>query len=403
MNPHDPPLGSNGFSPYSGQIDQLDTLLTARRAGRPVSALMTRGDLAPLLTAAETLTPLADAHPSAEFADRLEARLMARVEAREPTRPMTAYPPTRHTRPNRRAQPRRRFTQITWAAVAACLMLGMTVGALTASAHPGAPLYSLRKVVEGISADLNGGPAATARDNLQRASAALAAFNAAASQGNDAGALTALDQLTQADHTAADAIAQVGDSAQRSALQSQLDSLHAQETAGLRAGLPNLDWPARIQVTSALRGLRATTLAVTSARVKGAQEGGSGDSEKSAASSGLVTVIVNGAGFTPGAVLLLDGRPAGVVDAVAPGTLTAHLAPGALDGEVKSIGVGEPDGSAASTTHIESDEHSSGATRTPEPGDHATPGNGSDDGGGEGTPNPQGTADVTPMPTSNDR
>jgi hypothetical protein len=410
MNPEDHPPGSNGFDPRGDQLERLDALLTARQAGRPAGALATRGDLAPLLAAAEMLAPMADAHPSAEFADRLETRLMARVEAREPTHAMTAYPPARHERSERqerhtrRAPPRRRFIQITWAAVAACLMLGMAVGALTASAHPGAPFYSLRKIVEG----LNGDQAATARDNLQRARAALAAFNAAASQGNDAGALTALDQLTQADRQAADAIAQVSDSNQQAALQSQLDSLRAEETAGLRAGLANLDWPTRIAVTSALRGLHETALTVTAARIKGATQGDSGDGSKRAPPSGSVTVTVSGGGFIPGAILLLDGRPAGVVDSVTPQTVTAHLPAAALNADVKSIGVGEPDGSAASTTHIESDEHNSDATGTPEPGDHSTPGanttpgDGSHD-GGDGTPTPQGTADVTPTPASLDR
>ena len=415
MNPQDHPPGSNGFDPHGDQLERLDALLTARQAGRRAGAQTTRDELAPLLAAAETLALLADARPSTEFADRLEARLMARVEAREPTQAMTVAPSVQRERlarrglpPGRAASRWARGSQVTWSAIAACLVLLMTVGALTASAHPGAPFYPLRKVVEGLSTDFNGGPATTARDSLQRASAALAAFNDAASQGDNAGALTALGQLTQADRQTADAIAQVSDGAQQAALQSQLDSLHAQETAGLRAGLAHLDWPARIEVTSALRGLHATTLAVTTARIKGTREGDSGDGEKRAPSGGSVTVIVNGAGFTPGAILLLDGRPAGVVDAVTPQIITAHLPAGALNGDVKSIGVGEPDGSAASTTHIESDDHGPDATGTPEPGDHstpgadATPGDGSHD-GGDGTPTPQGTANVTPSPTTNDR
>ncbi len=397
MRPEDHPLDSSGFASRGEQIDQLDALLTARRAGATAPhARMAPAGLAPLLAAADTLAPFADAQPSAGFAARLEARLMARVEAGEGARPVAAIAPARA-----RARSAR-LARLTWAAVAACVLLGMMVGALTASAHPGAPLYSLRKAVEGIGADLTGGPAATARDNLQRASAALAAFNAAASQGDNTAALTALGQLTQADHQAADAIAQVGDSGQRAALQSQLDSLRSQEVSDLRAGLSNLDWPARIQVTNALRALNATRLVVTSARIIGASGGGAnstGHDGNGVRPGGQVTVIVTGAGFSTGAVLLINGQQTGVVDSVTQDTLVAHLDAKALDAAVTSVGVGEPDGSAAITTHIESDGHASGEGATP--GDHATPGaEATPSEGGDSTPTPQKASDATPSPTN---
>ncbi len=406
MRPEDRPLSSSGFNLNGDLPDQLDALLTARRAGRPASARTATAELAPLLEAAETLTPLASAQPSAEFAAQLETQLMARVESRGIPQTMTALPPAL---PTRRAPspPRRRLSQLTWAAVAACVLLGMTVGALTASAHPGAPFYSLRKAVEGLSSDLTGASAAAARENLQRATVALASFNAAASRGDNAAALTALGQLTSADHQAAEAITQVGDSGQRATFQSQLDTLHAQEKLDLHVALPNLNWSARAKVTDALRTLHATTLVVTSARIAGGTGGGTSKGGNGGKPSGPVTVNVTGAGFTPGAVLLINGQQMGVVDAVTPGTLVAHVDAGALSIEVESVGVGEPDGSAASTTHLESDGRDTGSetSSTPEPGDtatpggDATPGNGSSD-GGDSTPNPQETPGVTPSPTS---
>ncbi len=420
MRPEDRPLGSSGFNPRGDHLDQLDALLTARYAGASAArAGMAPADLAPLLAAADTLNPLADALPTVEFAAQLEARLLARAEAQAPTIPMTVFPPANPARPanpvRRRAAPRRRhLSQFTWAAVAACVLLGMTVGALTASAHPGAPFYPLRKAVEGISSNLTGSSAATARDDLQRASAALVAFNAAASRGDNAAALTALGQVAQADQQATDAIAQVGDSGQRATLLNQLESLHAQETTDLRSALPNLGWPARVQVTSALRALKAPTLSVTSARIisaHGSDSGGDKSGGKSGGkSSGQVTVIVNGAGFTPGAVLLINDQPAGVVDAVTARTVAAHLASGTTGEDVSSIGVGEPDGSAASTTHVESDDHNFTATTTPESGDNSTPdaestptqASGDGGGGGDGSPTPQQTPGAIPSPSGRD-
>ncbi len=407
MSSGDHPMGANGSDPRGDLLDQLDAALSARRRSRSVAgARMAPTELAPLLSAADALAPLAEARPSIEFSARLEAQLMARVEARKTTQVAPAPLPARSPRRSYGA-PRRRLTQLTWAAVAACVLLGMTVGALTASAHPGAPFYSLRKVLVGISDQLTGASATTARDELQRANAALAVFNSAASRGDDAAALTALAQLTQADRQASDAIAQIADDGQRATLQSQLDTLHTQEIPDLRAALPHLDWPARIQVTSALHGLKAAALVVTSARIEGVSGGDSaghdGSSGSGAKTSNLVKVSVNGAGFTPGAVLLINGKQVGVVDAVTPQTLVAHLDAGALPEDVTSVGVGEPDGSAASTARVESGDHGPGDGATPEPGDHQTPGPGATSGsgeGGDGTPNPQETPSVSPSPSS---
>jgi hypothetical protein len=413
MRPEDRPLEPYSFNPHDDQLERLDALLTARRMGRPAAARIAPDDLASLLTAADALTPLADAQPSAEFAARLEAQLMARAGTQGATQSITALPPTPRAARHASPPPRRRLTQLAWAAVAACVLLGMTVGALTASAHPGAPFYTLRKAVEGFSSDLTGASVATARDDLQRVSAALVAFNTAVSRGDNAAAQAALDQLTQANHQAADAIAQVGDSSQRAALQSQLDSLHTQEITDLRAALPNLGWPARIQITNALRTLKAAKLTVTSARIAGAHEGdtggdgNNGNNGNNSKSGGLVTVIVKGSGFTSGAVLLINGQQAGAVDAITPDTLVAHLPAGTAVEAVSSVGVGEPDGSAASTTHIEADGHSNqpDATATSEPGDHATPNPGSTTepgDGGDKTPTPGEPGGATPTPSGSD-
>ena len=94
MRPEDRPLGSSGFNPRGDHLDQLDALLTARYAGASAArAGMAPADLAPLLAAADTLNPLADALPTVEFAAQLEARLLARAEAQAPTIPMTVSRP----------------------------------------------------------------------------------------------------------------------------------------------------------------------------------------------------------------------------------------------------------------------------------------------------------------------
>lgn len=385
------------------QADHLDALLTARSRGSATpDARQSTGELAPLLSAADALAPLAVALPRPDFASRLEAQLQARADSQAPTREMPAMQPVaRRGAPlAHRAPPsRRRFVPVTWTAVAASVMLAMTVGALTANASPGAPFYTLRKVVEGIGTDLSGGQAAVARDNLQRASTALVAFDAAISRNDEGAALVALAQLTQADQQAASAITQVADSTQRAALQNQLDSLRQREVSSLRGALPALGWPARVKVTEALHGIGVATLSVTSARVIDGRKDHTESSGSAGATSGPVKIIVMGAGFAPGAVLLVDGQPAGVVDSVTPAVVQAHIDATALDGDISSIGVGEPDGSAASTSHIDAPGRDSASSATPGTEERSTP---SPDGAtspsenGAGTPSQSGFILVTP-------
>lgn len=385
------------------QADHLDALLTAGSRGRTAPAThQSTGELAPLLSAADALAPLAGALPRPDFASRLEAQLLARADSQAPTREMPA-PPLVARRGAPPARPllssRRRFVPVTWAAVAACVMLAMTVGALTANASPGAPFYTLRKVVEGIGTDLSGGQAAIARDSLQRGSTALVAFDTAIKSNDEGAAMVALAQLTQADQQAASAIAQVTDGAQRAALQRQLDSLRQQDEGSLRGALSSLGWPSRVKVTAALHGIGVATLSVTSARVIDGRKDHTESSGSASAASGPIKIIIMGAGFAPGAVLLVDGRPAGVVDSVTPAVVQAHIDATALDGDIHDLGVGEPDGTAASTSHIDSPgrEGSSSATpgteenSTPSPDVTASPGD-----NGAGTPSQSGFMGVTP-------
>jgi hypothetical protein len=391
MNSDELPPNKRGFDRRGYQIEQLDALLTERALGRPSAHTEIEATgLEPLLSAADVLVPLAEAKPSDAFAVRLEARLLARSALRAVTQPaitplnVRALPPGQ----SRGAVSRRHMARVSWVTVAALMLVSVTVGALTASAHAGSPLYGLRKAVDGISASLTDSAGASARASLQRASADLRDFITATSQDDIATALTALDRLSKDDHQAATAISQVANSGERSTLQSQLDSLRAQETSTLRGALPTLDWSARVRVTNALRAINATALIVTSAHIR------SNPSGSGTRSPATVVITVKGNGFVAGAVLLINGQPAGVVDSVSPHMLVANLPAGATGAGITSVGVGEPDGVAASTTRIESnDDNENDPSGTSGSGGSSTPGShypGSD------TPTPDSRNGSTP-------
>jgi hypothetical protein len=95
-------------------------------------------------------------------------------------------------------------------------------------------------------------------------------------------------------------------------------------------------------------------------------------------------VTLVGAGFEPGAVLLVNGQPAGIVTGTSGGLLTAELEREHSALVPATLGVGNPDGAAAVTANI----------RVVSGGSAATPGAGEN----EGTPQPGGGTRLTPTP-----
>lgn len=332
-------------------VERLDAVLDAfnnRSSVRSQSQSIARqvsSDLTQHSAAARALGALAGAEPSTAFSARLENELRQRLRAGA-ARTSAAAP----AQPLRRAPALfpRPIPRFAWWAIAASLLLALlTAGALTANAAPGGPLSTLIRTIESAGRQITSGQAGAAQDALQQARQTLARFDNAAGRGDDATALDALQQLASDNRQVARTIAQVGDSGQRASLQSQFTTLQTQEVAGLRTGLGSLGWPARVQVTNALRGLGVATLTVTDARIVGGARGSK--------SNGQVTFVLSGWGFAPGAALLINGQPMGTVDAIARGTLVGHLTAdqAATIQTIQSVGAGNPDGSAATTTNLD--------------------------------------------------
>jgi hypothetical protein len=216
----------------------------------------------------------------------------------------------------------------------------VTTFALAASARPGSALYGVRRWQEDVRTNLVNSDAERAQLHLQYATDALDALDAAVVQ-HDANAYSeALGRFTDELHQANDALAQVPAGSDHESLSARLDALRTRGRSDLRAALPALSWSARITTTSALGGLGETVLTVT--RVSGVRSGVYG--------ARLWTLTITGLGFQSGAVLLVNGRPAGHVVTITPTRVVAQLASGEQeDGLTRSIGVGNPDGTAAAS------------------------------------------------------
>lgn len=409
--------------------DRLDALLSSRGLNGHLSAdspatnslngHSAGNDLQPLLDAAKRLTALASATPSADFSDNLEAQIFAQAGLLEeqlgaeptlanaptlppeqdmaalvrhdaPTIPGIAWgvrpddateidlaPPARHD-----AWPRQRsrWTRLLGPALAATLILALGAATFTAAlaADPGSPFYGLHRWEQGVQVNMAGSAAERARLHLASAQDALTALDAAVAQ-HETGATynealaTFRDEMSAAKMN----LDAVPAGADHDALTTQLTTLQTQGRADLRAALVSLPWPERVTTTSALAALGDDVLHVTQTQMVYAGHG-----------QHLWTITVTGTGFQQGAELLVNGQPAGaVIVSVASTTLVAHMSGDDSAPLPSSVGVANPDHTAAVTSSISSHEQEDVGTPTPGGDDHGddNQGNGGgDDHGGSG-------------------
>lgn len=382
--------------------DRLDALLAAlRRSERVPSAHAadTRRDpsslagapaedesLLPLIEAARRLEPLRMARPDPTFAQGLQAQVLMRAAQRRLEVAATpASSGLRSAFPFRRANVSAgalRALRPALAAAAVVLALGLGLLSVAAAAPPGSPLFGLRRLEENVQLVVSAQHTDRANLYLAHAHQWLADARAAARQRDDSTYLAALRALRDDDAAAASEISRLPLSGDRTTLEAKLATLRADERATLREALPSISWSARVITTRALGDLGVSVPRVTSATVVAEGDGW--------------RVTLAGTGFESGAVLLLNGQPAGAVIAVSDSRLVATLPSESLPSGPGTLGVGNPDGTAAaidnahglfSPTPVQQDE-------TPEPGGNDR---------GQPTATPGGDhSQVTPQPTSDD-
>ncbi len=391
-----------------------------------------------LLGAADRFAVWGGAEPSPSFADRLEAQLLARFAmqvrdnglhglaltparasagqsdeltgepaseamgaADEPVRvaPIALRPRYRGASTQRRSG--KRFPGLPtlpglngsrppWQAVAALLIVGMGIGTLAvavAHAAPGQPLYAILRIEQEIRSKLATSPAERVRLHLRYAQDALAAFDTAVgSRSGEQAYRDALATFADEERAASAELAGVPSGAERDALVAQLGMLRDRWRHDLRAALPSsaLSWSVRADATQILGQLGDTVPAVAHASIAGSSHDG----------AYTWTITIQGSGFAPGAVLLVDGQSTGTIVSHSATMIVAQVAGSALRDGSYSVGVGNPDGTTALVANVATnrsgDDHG---------GDSGHGGHGGDDGGG-GQSSP--TSQATPTPGGDD-
>jgi hypothetical protein len=410
--------------------DRLDTLLSLRVAERREQSerlvdydIREAGDLESLLAAADRVTDLADEEPSEDFAARLEAIFLshaAHLRERDGIAPLPilAPPPLMgndeptlpsmlsggewaaalghgtwtETAPGNRgyrgANRQTVWRRLLWPALAATLLLaiGMTTFTAAALAGPGSPLYGLHKWEQNLQVNITGSAADRTQLHISNARDALFALNSAVANHQTGTAYDdALAAFRDEARAAATNLNDVPAGGERDTLAAQLDQLHTKGIADLHTALPLLSWPQRVETTGVLSEIGDQVLTVTQANMVYSEHG-----------QHLWTITVSGSGFLPGAVLLMNGQPVNATTTVTPTKLIAQMPGDDSAPRPGSIGVGNPDNTAAATTsitsHIENhDDATPGAQQTPGSDDHGGDQHGSS--GGSATPTGTGGVD----------
>jgi len=410
--------------------DRLDTLLSLRVAERRGQSerlvdydIREAGDLESLLAAADRVTDLGDEEPSEDFAARLEAIFLshaAHLRERDGIAPLPilAPPPLMgndeptlpsmlpggewaaalghgtgtETAPGNRgyrgANRQTVWRRLLWPALAATLLLaiGMTTFTAAALAGPGSPLYGLHKWEQNLQANITGSVADRTQLHISNARDALFALNSAVANHQTGTAYDdALAAFRDEVRAAATNLNDVPAGGERDTLAAQLDQLHTKGIADLHTALPLLSWPQRVETTGVLSEIGDQVLTVTQANMVYSEHG-----------QHLWTITVSGSGFLPGAVLLMNGQPVNATTTVTPTKLIAQMPGDDSAPRPGSIGVGNPDNTAAATTSITSheendDDATPGAQQTPGSDDHGGDQHGSS--GGSATPTGTGGVD----------
>jgi len=392
--------------------DELDARLTTRLSGQPGWSRVGSSEdqeALPELLAADALAPWRAASPSTSFADALEARLLAHAAARDVSAATPLAPePAAEAAPARRlaqrdATPavlvrraRRGAVPRWWLTVAAALLLafaGTGVCAVAASAPPGSPLYGLRTAEQSVRVNISANPSDRAQLHLSYAQDDLAALTAA--PGGDASYSAAL-MAFQNDLGAAESdLGALPAGGQRDALAAQLTTIETQARGALTQALPKLSWPDRLSTTAALGDLGTPIPHVTQATITRAV----------GQTAHATTLSIEGTGFQQGATAVVNGTQVGTVISVSETEIVVQLDATYPATSAKSVGISNPDGTAAATDAVtvivdSGNGNGSGAHGNATPAATATAtapkgnGNGSvngNGGNGKGSPTPSPT------------
>ncbi|HEY7347193.1 MAG TPA: hypothetical protein VH599_02655 [Ktedonobacterales bacterium] len=361
--------------------EDLDRLIEQRLSDASWQPDMS-DDEAARIAAAQAILRLNTVEPPPALTERIESRIRARARAHHNGHIARLRLLPRAGERSRRVSVRRAWVS---ALSAAAVLLLAFFGVTTAAARslPGDLLYGLKSWEQQIALASAGSPADRANIQISQLQSALADLETVVGDGrSDADITQALTIVAADTRDSQAAVAATPAGPERDAAEQSLAKALQGETMTLYRLLKQVGWSLRLAFTQQLGALGVPIPTVTQVS---ATEG----------SNDTVTLTLTGTNFAPGARLVINGRALGTVSQNSATTLIAMISHSDWRDDKISVGVLNPDGTAAQKIVNTDDDHHDGSGgddhggqgtpgSTPEPGDDGGHGGGGDDGGSSG-------------------
>ncbi len=324
--------------------EYLDRLIERRERGE-TQLPVTNDEVAASLAAAEILTQLQEIDVPPEFASRLELSIRARARGLAQQNGTTI--PT--ARPRIPASTHRFLGRRAWIielGAAAVLMLAY-IGMLTTYTRslPGDSLYGLKKAEQQFTRTFAGDPQDYASVQIDQLRSSIDDLSTVVNDGRGDNAIKlALDIVAGKTSDSRSAVAVLPAGTGREATQRDLDGVLAMEEQTLRHLLDHVDWPIRLAFTRQLGALGDAVPTVTYVKVL-------------TRDNGTLLITLTGTHFAPHAELMIDGRPGGMVSQSTSEQLVAAISNSMWSHGSHTLGVRNPDGTAAQIVYIGSAKH----------------------------------------------
>lgn len=348
--------------------EYLDGLIESR-AHQTEQFSRTNDEVAAELAAAGILANLNKIEVPPEFARQLELHIRARARARgfvqqngRPASPpgMRVLAPAGTRQGTRRAPERRAW--ISMLGIAAALLLAFA-GLLSVSARslPGDTLYGLKQAVNQFTLNFTSDPEKLVSAQIDQLRSALDDLSSVVTDGRDDAAIRlALGAVAAKTSASQQAVAALPAGPQRDSGQRALASVLASEDQVLRGLLNHVDWRIRLAFTRQLGALGDAVPTVTQVVIR-------------LQSNGTFLITLSGTSFMPQATLVIDGQPGGTLVRVSSQQISAVVNRSALPPGEHTIGILNPDGTAAQTVLNDDDgDESQDAQGIPTGGDDRT-------------------------------
>ena len=314
--------------------EYLDRLIERREHGEGQLAVI-NDEVAVSLAAAQVLVQLQEIAVPPAFAGHLELSIRARTRTLDQQHSRTISI-VRPRGPAGAPRFRMRRAWITVLKIAAVLILA-SIGILSASAHslPGDALYGLRQAEHQFTLNFASDPQDRASVQIDQLHSTLVDLSTVVNDGRADDAIRlALHLLAAETNDSRAAVAALPAGAERQAAQRKLDGVLAEEEQTLRHLLDQVDWPMRLAITQQLGALGDAIPRVTQVTVR-------------SQSNGTLLITLTGTHFAPQVELIIDGRPGGMVSQRTSEQLVAVISPSAWPPGEHTVGVRNPDGTAA--------------------------------------------------------